>query len=329
MINRNFKYTFIVTLFSLAALSCESEDDNQIDLKTQGDVKISLPLKVDQNSVFVSSNSSGRTNSVTSNDMDMLGVLIESSPLGQNTFSSYASGVFTTIPDSLDLILQEGNDYYIRAFFYNNNVDSVYNVTIDDYIDDINLANELLYGNDMIPFFDRFKIYAEGARYYRSVANTSFGGAFTQFPIIDHYFAETPLSLDVDTLEALEFKQHNTRFEISIQNATPDSRVKFTMENFQSPPIDKDTTFNLDFKQHASAAFTGNDIDINVVHDYFENDINFTQTLYEDNLTLDRLEIIRIEVTVPDVNDTGNIKNSDYVFIEESFTRGDTIRVGG
>ncbi|MEL7006686.1 MAG: hypothetical protein AAFN93_28765, partial [Bacteroidota bacterium] len=97
MINKNHLRFFVLFLFSIGIASCSSEDDDQVNIDVRDEVKISLPLQIEQNTVFVST---GRSNSLTSDDMDMLGVLIESAPLGQSNYSSYASGIFTTIPDS-------------------------------------------------------------------------------------------------------------------------------------------------------------------------------------------------------------------------------------
>ncbi|WP_258097238.1 hypothetical protein [Marinoscillum pacificum] len=319
----NFLFASIILVYTSSCFDKESQNN---PIPSSKAISVTLPLKIQESTVFVSN---GRAQNVSTESMDLFAILIESTVAGENSYSTYANGLFSNVPDSISFHFLSGYDYIIRAFLYNNSVDSVYEGTIASYLNDPGLINELWYDEDVIPFFDKFTIYAEGAVYYRTLSDSSFVSRITQFPMIDHYFTEIQYSPDADTLEELEFLQENTRFEINVNNSTVNSKITLKVENFESLPITSDTTFNLDIKRHFSSAHTGNRVKVSVTHNFSTEENNISQLLYEDNIILDRLEIIRFEINTPNIDSTSNALNSGFVIIEEQFIRGDTIKIGG
>lgn len=318
-------------LFMIILASCK-KNDNSMTVQTPEGVQVKVPFLFEQNAVFVEG---GKVQTVTVDDMDLFGLAIESTPLGQNNYEPYANGVFTDIPKDLELILYPGNNYRVFAFFYENTVDSVYDETITDF-GFHDRANEILYGDraTLSDFSDLSLAKAGSAHYYRTVPHADLGQGSATYPrirtvdpIINNYVASMDFQFETEFVDTLKFRQYNTRFEVQIANANGESRIVVGLSDFVTLPIASDTTFTLDMKKPADQEPA---IKLFVDHDYFIEGENQVQQLYVNSVTLKRMETVRVEITAPDLDqDLPTSNSSQFVIIEEDFTPGDTIKVGG
>jgi len=267
----------------------------------------------------------------TPQDMDLFSIVIETAVPGQFNYVRYANGIFTQIPDSLELTLLSGSDYRIYAAFHQNNIDSIYDGTLLGMGGNTEFPtlNQMLYGANQLPV-GPYDLLAGYYTYYRTWPGQAPQEFSTQYALINFYYGQINLyDSAASTLDSLVFRQHNSRYEVQVSNATPDSRILLNMYGPGFQTFTQDTSFSYDLKYNPLDAM-GNEINIDVTHQFSVGGNTFEQILYNQTHVQDRLEITRVEITTPTPSsDTTGGDATQWVFVEENFVPGDTIVIGG
>lgn len=307
--------TQLILFLALTIFLSSCQEPTNVSIKGSEKVQVTVPLTFNQDAVFLQE---GRTQEISLEEMDLLGIVIESSHEELDSFRLYANGVFTNIPDSLQLSLFPEMDYKIFAFFYENDVDSIFSTTTHTLGFRNAQLNQMLYGPNVVDPFKINEAKSHTSIYCRAIPHVDTSSWSTKHPIVTHYATSLDFQFETDFIDTLTFQQHNTRFEVSITNTHPRSRIVVGLGDFVTIPIASDTTFTIDLKQIANPiSDLENEIIISVNHDYISNGEHVIRSLHTSTRRLNRLEVIRMEITAPDTQNSIENQIDSYVQIED------------